>query len=94
MTVETFAVDVLAAQRLTRLVTEDKITEELRWKAIGRFPDSKLSYFVTCPFCVSVWAGLAVSVARRYRIGRGVLYALALSQGVTYLVEIGQNDDG
>jgi hypothetical protein len=54
-------IDVLATSRLTRLATEDELTQPFRDYVTGRWQGSKLAYFVTCPFCVSVWAGLVVA---------------------------------
>lgn len=71
-------IDALATARLTRLITEDAITEPLRDKIMGRWPDSKLSYFVTCTACTSVWAAAAVLVVPRNR--RWVVRMLALSE--------------
>lgn len=79
--------DTLAVYRLTRLVTEDEITRPLRERVARRWPDSKLAYFVTCPYCVSVWAGLVVSSGI---VPRRVRWALTLS-GATALIE-DQND--
>lgn len=67
---------VAAAWRVTRLVVDDEITRELREAIHDRYPDSKLSYFVTCPYCVSVWAGLAAMF-----LPRAVTGSLALSAG-------------
>lgn len=50
------AVGALAVHRITRLVTEDSITEPLRRPVIQERPDSRLADFLTCPWCVSVWA--------------------------------------
>lgn len=61
----------LATYRLTRLVIEDEITNDLRAKAyeqINKLPDpvaNKLSYFLTCPWCVSIWAAGLLLVLRR-----------------------------
>jgi hypothetical protein len=43
----------LAVHRLTRLVTDDTITEHLREPIVerGGWP----GYFTTCPWCVSMW---------------------------------------
>lgn len=52
----------LATYRLTKLVIDDEITQELRMKAyqeIDKLPPklaNKLSYFLGCPWCVSIWA--------------------------------------
>jgi hypothetical protein len=48
-----------ATGRLTRLLTADKITEPLRHWVIQRTRTTtaadRASYFVTCPWCVSMW---------------------------------------
>lgn len=68
-------VEVAATARITRLVVEDEIFRPVRegiedWAG----PDSKLTYLVNCPYCVSVWAGSAVQVLPDW-----VVKALALS---------------
>jgi len=84
-----FASDVLATYRLTKLVMEDKITEDIRNYIFDRFPkDSKIGYFLACPWCVSVWAGLVVFALRKANpdaadIISGLLAASALT-GVAY----------
>lgn len=78
----------LATERITRLVVEDKITEDLRYRVIGRFPNSKVSYLVTCPICVSVWAGFSVVALSKFRVGRSLVNALALSQATIYVREL------
>lgn len=68
------AVDALAVFRLTRLATEDAITEGLRLKvkraALGSdAPDSiaaKLETLLECPWCVSAHIAVGVVAARRY----------------------------
>ena len=54
--------DGLAVSRLTRLITEDFITEPLRKRAFDLDPDSRhIGYLVDCPACASIWvAGLAL----------------------------------
>lgn len=71
------AIDLAATTRLTRLVVEDEITRELR-ELVERITgsDSKLTYLVNCPYCVSVWAGAAVQAMPRWAV-----YALAMSGG-------------
>lgn len=61
-----------ATYRLTKLVLDDEVTRELREKAfelLDRYPNSrvsqKLSYFLTCPWCVSIWAAAALLIIRR-----------------------------
>lgn len=57
-------IDILATQRVTRLVVDDELTSPVReyiWK--NHPPDeTRLGYFVTCPFCVSIWAGGLVAL--------------------------------
>lgn len=62
-----FFSDALATHRLTKLVIDDKITEDLRNKVFARYgnpDDSKISYLITCPWCVSIYVGLGVAVLR------------------------------
>jgi hypothetical protein len=58
--------DALATERITRLVVDDELTAPLReyvWK--NHSPeDTKLGYFLTCPFCTSIWAGAVIAVLR------------------------------
>lgn len=81
--------DVLATYRLTKLIMEDKITEDFRNLVYEKFPrDSKLSYLIGCPWCVSVWAGLTIFTLRRISpetadLVSGLLAASAVT-GVIY----------
>lgn len=72
----TVALRVAAAWRLTKLVTEDEITRELREAVENRWPGSKAAYLVSCPACVSVWSGIAVQF-----LPPAVTGALAASAG-------------
>lgn len=93
-------IDALATFRISRLVTEDELlapVRELVWKYFDP-EDTKIGYFVTCPHCVSVWAGglmavatTAVDPAARSVFGGtvGVLrYTLALSGAVSLVREV------
>jgi len=52
----------LSLARLTRLLTVDEITDFIRIWAYKRFgQDSRIGYFVTCPWCVSLWLGFATA---------------------------------
>lgn len=60
------AVGALATFRLTRLLVEDEITRPVR-EQLADDAEGRLAYFVTCPWCVSVWvaagwAGLVAAV--------------------------------
>jgi hypothetical protein len=50
-----------ATARLTRLVTEDSITERFRsWVVLKFGDDSAADTLVHCPWCASVWLGSLV----------------------------------
>ena len=59
---------ILAVFRLTRLVNEDAITAPLRRWLVGYDGEleegevGRWGYFITCPWCVSIWVGTVVSV--------------------------------
>lgn len=88
----TVALEILAAARLTRLITEDKITEPIRDEIVGRAPSSRLAYLVTCPRCVSIWAGaLVIATAHVPQVARpreAVVRMLALSEATIALREL------
>ncbi len=67
---------VAAAHRITKLIVEDEISRPIREAVAERWPDSRLAYLVTCPYCVSVWAGAAVVI-----LPRPLRWTLALSGG-------------
>lgn len=70
-------VDVAATARLTRLIVDDEIARPFReWVEATTGADSKFTYLVNCPYCVSIWAGAAVQTLPRW-----VVRALALSGG-------------
>ena len=67
MTYFDLTLDSLAVYRLTRLIVVDEISDPLRQRVFSRFGSpaaSKISYLVTCPWCVSIYAGAAVATAR------------------------------
>ena len=52
-----FVVVCLAAARITRLVTDDTITEPLRvWASDKRF----VYGLITCPWCIGFWISLVI----------------------------------
>lgn len=63
-----FVVDGLATYRLVKLVRDDRITEPLRDAVESRNgtpEESKLSYLVHCPWCLSFYFGAALTLGRR-----------------------------
>lgn len=74
----TLLVDALATYRLQKLVRDDKIAEPARnyiYHKYGEPHESKLAYLTTCPWCLSIYAGLGLSFARM--IAPGTTNALA-----------------
>lgn len=62
------AVDGLACYRLVKLIRDDQVTEPVRRAVIERQgpPErSKISYLITCPWCLSVYFGAALTLGRR-----------------------------
>lgn len=58
--------DTLAVYRLTKLITDDKITEDLRNLIFDKLPKGHmLRYLITCGWCVSIWAALAIFTLRK-----------------------------
>lgn len=57
-----------ATARLTKLINEDKIFEPLRDRIHAKFPrkssyePSMPGYLITCPWCMSMWAGSALTL--------------------------------
>ena len=53
--------------RVTRLLVADQISYRPRAAIVVKLgPEHALSYFVTCPWCVSVWVGAAVGALAYY----------------------------
>ena len=74
-------IDALAVYRLTRLITQDELMEPVREFIWHNHPpeDTKIGYFITCPWCTSVWIGGAVVVARAVAPRQWDLVARALA---------------
>ena len=100
MTALNFVKDALAVYRLTKLVIDDELTSELREMAFAKLDVARASdripkrlidkteYWLTCPWCASWWAAVALFALRRYSPGtyRLVSETLAMSAvtGVIY----------
>ena len=53
--------------RVTRLLVADQISYRVRAAIVVKLgPDNPVSYFVTCPWCVSVWVGAGVGALAYY----------------------------
>lgn len=77
----------LATFRLTKLIIDDEILHEPREALLDRIDSidhplaRKAQYFLTCPWCISIWAagGLALLIKVAPNIGELLLYVLAAS---------------
>ncbi|WKK11958.1 hypothetical protein QYN14_25350 [Rhodococcus ruber] len=86
----------LAAARLTRVLTTDKIGEPYRQLIVRRFgPESLLSYFAHCAWCTGMWiAALATPLAwwaagLRHHLPLSGWWAVpALALTVSYLIGV------
>lgn len=93
------AFDVLATYRLTTLIKDDKITEDIRnvvFKRYGQPSDEnshKISYLLTCPWCISIYfGGLAVLAGARWpRAWKPLSKALSYSAMTGLLAEARAN---
>lgn len=79
-------IGALAAHRLTRLAIQDVITAKPRNRILEKYPPTQdsWSYVLTCPWCAGMWAGLVVAAlqGKGGSVGKGLVYALALSDAV------------
>lgn len=85
-------VDGLAAARLTRLVTRDLVTAPVRdWAWENRH--DRAYEFLTCRWCVGMWAGLGVVAARRLapRVWGPVGESLAVAMLASTLASLVRN---
>lgn len=58
----TWLIAALATARLTRLVTDDRITQAPRLWLLTRIdPEGLAGYLIHCTWCVSIWAGGVVA---------------------------------
>jgi hypothetical protein len=73
------AVKAFATKRITRLVVDDHIFDDLRERWFEKHPPDtdNLGYIITCPACTSVWAGALVASGL---LPRFLWYTLALSE--------------
>lgn len=88
-------IDSLASYRLTKLIVDDELPRELREKLLDRLYEKqdsvlaqKAAYFLTCPWCVSIYTAATVLAARKLfpRTSEAVHTALAFS-AITGILE-------
>jgi hypothetical protein len=56
----------MATLRLTKLIIDDYLVDDVRQWILNKFPENKkLQYFFTCPWCVSVWVATGLLILQR-----------------------------
>ena len=91
--------DLLATYRLTTLIKDDKITEDIRRVVFDKYGEPsgedshKVSYLLNCPWCLSIYFGaMAVVVGSRWpRLWKPVSKALSYSAVTGLLAEARAN---
>lgn len=88
------AVDALAVFRLTRLLQVDTVPPmpKIRQAALDKLARTPYGDIVDCPWCLSVWVGLLVAVARRasprvWAVASWVLASSAITGLITQWVD-------
>lgn len=62
------ATDGLATFRLVKLIRDDRITTRLRETIAERYgtpEESKIAYLADCPWCMSIYFGVGLTLLRR-----------------------------
>lgn len=78
----------LASFRLTRLVTTDQLSAQLRERVWARRPpeSSRLGYLLTCDWCVSIWTSallvLVYSISSTTALAVGAVLALSAAASI------------
>lgn len=86
MLIVQIVVAMLAVARLTRLLTQDKITIKIRQWIINRWgADSWQSTLIHCEWCTSIWVSLLVMPVVVLVSGGGVLLALLSVPAASYV---------
>lgn len=75
---------VLATARLTRLINDDVLLDRPR-AAIQRTDRVKLAYFVTCPWCVSMYVGGGVAAAAYWYGDRAFVIVPLVALSASYV---------
>jgi|tagenome__1003787_1003787.scaffolds.fasta_scaffold20708636_2 hypothetical protein len=89
------ACDFLATYRLTTLIKDDKLTENMRGAVFRRYGEPtgdnprKISYLMTCPWCLSIYFAALAVVGRRKapKVWAPAAKVLAMSAGTGLLAQ-------
>jgi hypothetical protein len=79
---------ILAVWRIARLVAVDEVTRPLRERIAAR--GDTWAYFITCPWCVSVWLAPPFAVAAIWWPTNRVVWVVVLSLAASLAAGIGQ----
>lgn len=79
----------LAVARVTVLINQDRITEDIRirfmhWVGVN----SMLAYLINCAWCVSIWVGLFSTAVPVFMADRTWPQAVLLALGASYFTGI------
>ncbi|MCM6777908.1 DUF1360 domain-containing protein [Nocardia sp. CDC159] len=86
---------VLAAARLTRIITTDKVGEPLRVAAVDRFGgDSMMAFLFHCPWCFGWWVCAALAWPTAVVAGLPWWWGFGLWPAGSYLVGVLARLDG
>lgn len=81
-----FAVFALACARITRLARADRIFRRpRRWLIRVRGIDSALAYFITCPWCISIYAGAGCAIGYVYYTQIDWWLTVPIALGFSYI---------
>lgn len=79
MLIISVVVGFLATARITRLLVEDRLTVAWRRWVVRRWGEDSLpSYFVHCPWCMSMWLAAPIMVPAALFPNKWVIAALAI----------------
>ena len=83
----TFAIYVLVVARITRLINADVIMDPVRLVIVRAFGGApRVAHFLTCPWCISVWAALALAWWPLYHPENTIMMYLGLAAAASHLV--------
>lgn len=79
MIVLSLVLGIAAVARLTRFIVEDQLAIGIRRYVVNKWgEESMLSYFVHCPWCVSIWWSVPVMPVAVLYPNQWVIAALAI----------------
>lgn len=81
-------IDALAVYRLTRMINQDYIFEDLRNKIFEHFPrDTKIGYLFTCDWCMSIWCAAFLFTIKKLRPEEyKILAGILATSGITGII--------